>query len=91
MNTYVRQIRGILESLGLVRQSGGSWTGGFLIGTGVGAVAGAAVAALLVPTNGKEMRKVVRSKAKRLARNAEKQITAIKSPSPNGVRDHARA
>src|SRR5260221_6364772 len=67
MSTYIREIRGSLENLGLVRRTHSSWTGGFLVGTGFGVVAGAAVAALLTPTKGKEMRKLVRSKAKNLA------------------------
>src|SRR6478736_217412 len=61
MNTYVREIKGMLENMGLVRRSESSWVGGFFAGAGLGAVAGAAVAALLTPSNGKEMRKLVRS------------------------------
>lgn len=91
MNKYIREVKGVLENLGIVRRSEASWMGGFLVGTGIGVVAGAAVAALLTPTNGKEMRKLVRSNAKRLATKAEKQISAIKSARPNGVKQQLHA
>jgi hypothetical protein len=91
MNSYIREIRGVLENLGVVRRPQASWMGGFLVGTGLGVLAGAAVAALLTPSDGKEMRKLVRSKAKKLAKTAEKQISAITSAAPNGIKEHLHA
>jgi gas vesicle protein len=81
----------MLENMGLVRRSERSWMSGFFAGAGFGAVAGIAAAALLTPTDGKEMRKLVRSKAKRLAKGAEKQMAALKSVSTNGARDQVHA
>ena len=91
MNRYVGEIKGMLENMGLVRRSESSWIGGFFAGAGLGAVAGAAVAALLTPSDGKEMRKLVRSKAKRLAKGAEKQIAALRSVNANGARHEVHA
>jgi len=81
----------MLENIGLVRRAKRSWMSGFFAGAGFGAVAGVAVAALLTPTDGKEMRELVRSKAKRFAKGAEKQIAALKSASTNGARDQVHA
>ena len=86
MNTYVREIRGMLENLGVVRRPQ-SWMGGFLTGIGFGVVAGASVAALMAPYTGKEMRRLVRTKARQIANRAEKRITAHKAERVNGVRD----
>lgn len=80
---YAREIRKMLKSLGLVR-SESNGVSAFLVGAGVGAVAGAAVALLLTPTNGKEMRQLVGSRAKQIADTAEKKIAEIKSP--NGAK-----
>jgi hypothetical protein len=91
MNTYAREIRTMLENWGLIRRSEASWMGGFLVGTGLGVVAGAAVAALLTPTDGKEMRKLVQANAKRLAGTAEKKIAALKSAHANGTREQLHA
>jgi hypothetical protein len=90
MNTYAREIRGMLKKLGLVR-SNSPWKGRFLAGVGLGALAGAAVAVLLTPTKGKEVRKIVRSKAKHLASSAEKKISAIKRPATNGAKEQLHA
>jgi gas vesicle protein len=84
---YAREIRGMLKNLGLVRRSNG--VGTFLVGAGVGAVAGAAVAILLTPTNGKQMRQLVGSRAKQIASTAEKKISSIKSA--NGAKEQLHA
>jgi len=89
MKSYAREIRKMLETLGLARKPRG-WSGTFLAGVGVGAVA----AVLLTPSNGKEVRKIVRSKAKLVAGTAEKKIaaiTAITSGAVNGARKQVHA
>jgi hypothetical protein len=91
MNTYAREVRGMLENLGLVRRSHSPWSAGFWAGAGFGVVAGAALAGLLTPNNGKEMRKIVGSKAKHLASSAEKKISAIKNTRVNGAREQLHA
>jgi hypothetical protein len=91
MNTYSREIRGMLENLGVIRRPRATWTSGFMVGAGLGVIAGAAVAALLTPTDGKEMRILVRSKAKYIAGSAEKKIAAIKGAHANGTREQMHA
>jgi gas vesicle protein len=86
MNAYVREIRGMLENLGVVRRPP-SWMGGFMTGIGFGVVAGAAVAALMTPSNGKEMRRLVRTKARQIANRAQKKASALKEDHVNGARE----
>jgi hypothetical protein len=84
MNAYA-QVQRMLQRLGLVRRSTSSWIGGFITGTSLGAIAGAALAAFLTPTNGKEMRRLVGKKAKQLAVRAER--TQSEHPRDNGTRE----
>jgi hypothetical protein len=89
MNDYIREIRAVLKRLGLTRRSDSAWIGGFAVGAGVGLISGATMAALLTPANGKEMRKLVGSKAKKIARTAEQEIADdLKMLRANGKRLH---
>jgi len=91
MNSYVREIRKVLENMGLIRRPRASWSRGFVYGCGFGALAGAAAAALLTPADGKEMRKLVQANAKKIARNAEQGIAAMKTARANGTREQLHA
>ena len=67
MNTYIDGMRDALSRVGLIRSSGPSFFAGLAIGAGVGLLAGAAVALLVTPTSGAEMRQQLGTGAKRLA------------------------
>ena len=86
MDTYVRKIKGILKGLRFGRRAHAPWLRTFLAGLGFGVVAGTAATALLTPTNGKETRQLVRSKAKQMANRANKQIATV-STGANGAKE----
>jgi gas vesicle protein len=71
MNTYMDGVRDTLARVGWRRRSSARWLGGFAVGAGVGLVSGAVVALLLTPTNGREMRREVGWRAKRLAKQTQ--------------------
>jgi gas vesicle protein len=71
MNSYIDGVRDALSRAGLVRSSGPSWMLGFAIGAGVGLVSGAVVALLVTPTNGREMRREIGWRAKKLAERTQ--------------------
>jgi gas vesicle protein len=85
MNSYFREIRTALENLGIVSRPRASWGSGFFVGAGLGVVAGVAAAAMLTPKTGKEVRKLVGSRAKTMAKSAEHRLAAMKTPRPNGA------
>jgi gas vesicle protein len=68
MNTYIEGVRDALTRAGWMRSSSSGWMTGFCVGAGVGLVSGAVVAMLVTPTNGREMRRELGSRAKELAK-----------------------
>jgi gas vesicle protein len=73
MNMYLQGVRDTLSRVGLVRRSRTSiWMTGFAIGAGVGLISGAVAALLVTPTNGREMRREIGSRAKRLAESTQR-------------------
>jgi gas vesicle protein len=77
MNTYMEGVRDALTRVGLVHSSTSAWMTGFAIGAGIGLVSGAAVALLLTPTNGREMRREIGSRAKRLAEKTQGALSDV--------------
>ena len=77
MNTYMEGVRDALTRAGLVRSSTSTWMTGFAIGAGIGLVSGAAVALLLTPSNGREMRREIGWRAKRLAERTQGVLTDV--------------
>jgi gas vesicle protein len=70
MNTYIEGVRDAVTRMGWMRSSSG-WMTGFCVGAGVGLVSGAVVALLVTPTNGREMRRELGSRAKQLAKQTQ--------------------
>ena len=56
----------ILEALGIEQESGNEWLGHSLAGFGIGCVVGAAVAMLLAPKSGKELREDIAERGRDL-------------------------
>jgi len=87
MNTYIDGVRDTLARVGWRRRSSSRWISGFALGAGVGLVSGAVVALLVTPTNGREMRRELGWRAKRLAKQtqqfAERTQHAITSATHN--------
>ena len=77
MNTYMEGVRDALIRVGLVRSSTSAWMTGFAIGAGIGLVSGATVALLLTPTNGREMRREIGWRAKRLAERTQGALSDV--------------
>jgi gas vesicle protein len=71
MNTYMEGVRDTLARVGFGRRSSSGWMTGFVVGAGVGLISGAAVALLVTPTNGREMRRELGWRAKRLAKQTQ--------------------
>jgi len=86
MNTYIEGVRDAFTRMGM-RRSSSTWMTGFVVGAGVGLISGAAVALLVTPTNGREMRRELGWRAKRLAKQtqqlAERTQHAISSATHN--------
>jgi gas vesicle protein len=78
MNTYMEGVRDALTRAGLVRSSTSGWLTGFAVGAGVGLVSGAVVALLITPQNGREMRREIGWRAKRLAERTQGAISDVK-------------
>ncbi|HKQ71992.1 MAG TPA: YtxH domain-containing protein [Polyangiaceae bacterium] len=62
-----------------------SWISPFALGAATGVVAGAAVAAMLTPMNGREMRDRVGEKAKGLADRTQSALAEVTSAVKEGV------
>jgi len=77
MNTYMEGVRDALTRAGLLRNSTSAWMTGFAVGAGVGLVSGAAVALLLTPTTGPDMRREIGWRAKRLAERTQDAISDV--------------
>jgi hypothetical protein len=77
MNNYIDGMRDALSRVGLMRSSGPSWWAGFAIGAGVGLMAGAAIALIITPTTGEEMRKQLGTGAKRFAEKTQGAIADV--------------
>ena len=77
MNSYIDGMRDALSRVGLMRSSGPSWWAGFAIGTGVGLLAGAAVALIVTPTTGPEIRRQLGSGAKRFAEKTQDALSDV--------------
>jgi gas vesicle protein len=75
MNTYIEGMRDAFSRFGLGRRSEPSWFFGFACGAGVGLLAGAAVALLMTPATGREMRQQLGTGAKRLAAKTQDAIS----------------
>ena len=75
MNTYIDGVRDVLSRIGIGQSSGPSWWTGFAIGAGVGLLTGAAVALLVTPSSGTEMRRQLGTGAKRLAEKTQGAIS----------------
>jgi hypothetical protein len=77
MNSYMDGVRDALSRAGIVRSSAPSWFTGFAFGAGIGLVSGAVVALLITPTNGREMRREIGWRAKRLAERTQGAISEV--------------
>ena len=77
MKVHIDDVRGALERAGILRSSGPSWMAGFAIGAGVGLISGAVVALLVTPSNGREMRRELGWRAKKLAERTQGAISDV--------------
>ncbi|HEX9294745.1 MAG TPA: YtxH domain-containing protein [Polyangiaceae bacterium] len=77
MNRYMEGVRDALSRAGLVQSSTSTWLSGFAVGAGFGLIAGAAVAILVTPTNGREMRQELGWRAKKLAERTQGAIADV--------------
>jgi gas vesicle protein len=74
-----------LVSAGFMRSRGPGAFVSFLVGTGVGLAAGAAVAILLTPTTGPEVRRELGSRARRIAERTQGAISEAKETVRNRI------
>jgi gas vesicle protein len=74
---YMDGMRDALSRVGLFRSSGPSFLAGLAIGAGVGLLAGAAVALLVTPASGAEMRQQLGTGAKRIAAKTQGAISDV--------------
>jgi gas vesicle protein len=77
MNTYMEGVRDVLVRAGLVRSTTSGWLTGFAVGAGLGLVSGAVAALLVTPTNGREMRRELGYRAKKLAERTQDAISDV--------------
>jgi gas vesicle protein len=78
MNTYMEGVRDALSRVGFRRRSSNFGFMSFVCGAGVGLLAGAAIALLVAPTSGQEVRRELGSRAKRLAERTQDAISEAK-------------
>lgn len=74
MKSYMKGVRDALSRMGRGRKSGFGFMS-FVCGASVGLLAGAAIALLVSPTSGTEMRRELGSRAKRLAERTQGAIS----------------
>jgi hypothetical protein len=68
----------ILEALGLQKREGfGEWIGPVMIGFGVGAVVGAAVALLVAPSAGAELREGILDRGRRVVHRGREKLDEV--------------
>ena len=78
MMGYMQGVRDTLSRRGLIRRSRPSFFAGFAFGAGIGLIAGAAVAMLLTPSTGRDMRHELGWRAKRLAERTQTAVSSVK-------------
>jgi gas vesicle protein len=86
MNTYMEGVRDTLARVGWMRRSSSRWMTGFALGAGVGLISGAVVALLVTPTNGREMRRELGWRAKRLAKQTQELAARTQSAVSGGIK-----
>jgi gas vesicle protein len=77
MKSYTRDVRRAFLRAGLIRRES-RLLASFAIGTGVGILAGAALALLVTPRSGPEMRRELGTRAKRLAQRTSGALGEVK-------------
>jgi gas vesicle protein len=87
---YMQGVRDTLSRRGLVRRSRPGFLTAFALGAGIGLIAGAAVAMLLTPSSGRDMRRELGYKAKKLAERTQTAVTNVKGKLA-GAKEDAKA
>jgi gas vesicle protein len=87
---YMQGVRDTLWRSGLIRRSRSRFLAAFAIGAGVGLIAGAAVAILLTPTTGRDVRREIGSRAKRMAERTQTAMSTVKGKLA-GAKEDAKA
>ncbi len=87
---YMQGVRDTLSRSGLIRRSRPGFFAAFAIGAGIGLIAGAAVAMLLTPTTGHQMRRELGWRAKKLAERTQTVMSSVKGKLA-GAKDDAKA
>jgi gas vesicle protein len=77
MNSYMQDVRRALVSAGIIQRES-SFLTPFVIGAGVGIVAGASLALLYTPRTGPEMRRQLGRGAKKLAERTQGALEEVK-------------
>jgi len=90
MMGYMQGVRDTLARTGLVRRSRPSYLAVFAFGAGIGLIAGAAVALLITPSTGRDMRRELGWRAKKLAERTQTAVSNVKGKIA-GAKDDAKA
>jgi gas vesicle protein len=79
MKNTTRDVRRALMRAGIIRRGGSSFLTSFAIGAGVGLFTGAALALMVTPHSGPEMRRQLGTRAKKLAERSKGALGEMKA------------
>jgi gas vesicle protein len=87
---YMEGVRDTLLRTRLLRRSRQNFFAAFVVGAGVGLIAGAAVAMLLTPSTGRDMRRELGWRAKKIGERAQTAVSQVKGRLA-GAKEEAKA
>ena len=87
---YKQGVRDTLRRYGLMRRSRPSFFAVFAFGTGIGVIAGAAAAVLMTPSTGRDVRRELGWRAKKMAERTQSAMSGVKGRLI-GAKDEAKA
>ena len=87
---YKQGVRDTLTRYGLIRRSPPSFFAVFAFGAGIGLIAGAAAAVLMTPSTGRDMRRELGWRAKKLAERTQTAMSGVKGRLA-GAKEEAKA
>jgi gas vesicle protein len=87
---YMQGVRDTLSRTGLIRRERPGLLAVFAFGAGIGLIAGAAAAMLFTPSSGRDMRRELGWRAKKLGDRAQSAVTNVKGKLA-GAKEDARA